>query len=289
MSFEKIKNDAIIFFSKAIEQWAKLEFLCNEIIEKQDFNNQMAEEVNEAQNILVWLQDNYPLHKKYSQFAMSCMFNGKEIGNDPIFNVIFGGASIVRIIDYYDDYDVDLTRGCALLRGHLASVNGLREPLIENMQEMPLIRVRKTLSRFNLVENQLKRTRKDKIPYEIQDEYDIQNLLHALLKIDFNDVRKEDVGPICAGASSRIDLVLKEEKILIEVKRTSAKVREKELGNQLIEDIARYKNYPNANVLVCFIYDPEHWVENPEGLIHDLEKQSTENLNVEVIICPKTA
>jgi hypothetical protein len=125
-------------------------------------------------------------------------------------------------------------------------------------------------------------------PFEIKDEYDVQNLVHAVLKVDFNDVRKEDVSPICAGAYSRIDLVLKEAKILIEIKKTNSNNREKEIGSQLVEDITRYKSYPDANILVCSIYDPEHWIENPEGLIGDLGKQSTQALNIEVIICPKT-
>ena len=38
-------------------------------------------------------------------------------------------------------------------------------------------------------------------------------------------------------------------------------------------DIAKYKEYPNIRTLICFIYDPEKWIENPEGLKHDLEKK----------------
>ncbi|MGA2681501.1 MAG: hypothetical protein ABSF44_06840 [Candidatus Bathyarchaeia archaeon] len=171
-------------------------------------------------------------------------------------------------------------------KGHLASVKELENVPKINPETEALLRIRKVLSRFNIVVDQFKRVRKDKCPFEVQDEYDIQNLLHAILRIDFNDVRKEDVAPICAGSSSRIDLVLKQERILVEIKKTSSRIREKELGNQLIEDITRYKDYPDANILVCFIFDPEHWIENPEGLRHDLEKQSSQSLTVEVIICP---
>jgi hypothetical protein len=185
-----------------------------------------------------------------------------------------------------NEFGEDLSIGCANLREHLATVKELENVPKANSKTKALLRIRRVLSRFNLFVDQLKRTRKDKTPYEVQDEYDIQNLLHAIFRIYFNDIRKEDVAPICAGSSSRIDLILKREKILIEIKKTNAKNREKELGNQLIEDIARYKDYPFAETLICFIFDPQHWIENPDGLKNDLEKQSSQNLTVEVIICP---
>jgi hypothetical protein len=247
----------------------------------------LVKDLHEANSILVWFQSNYLSHKKYSRFSIVRHFsNGKEASQDPIFNVIFGGANVHNILANQDDYNDDLNSGCAVLRGHLASVKELEEIPKTSPETEALLRVRKALSRFNLFVDQLKRVRNDKCPFEVQDEYDIQNLLHAIFRIDFSDVRKEDVAPICAGSSSRIDLILKKEKILVEVKKTSVKNREKELGNQLIEDITRYKEYPEARILFCFIFDPEHWIENPDGLKNDLEKQSTENLTVEVIICP---
>jgi hypothetical protein len=290
MSLEEIKKEAISFFEEAIKKWNALLGLCVDIAEEVDNNQskQLEKNLIEASKILVWFQNNYLRYKKYSDFdIIQTNKDGKSIERDPIFNVAFGGANIINIIRNRNEYADDINCGCAILRGHLSSVLELKKVPGE-ADKAPILRVRKILSRVNLVENQLKRTRKDRTPFELNDEYDIQNLVHSLLKIDFNDVRKEDVAPTCAGASSRIDLVLKDEKILIEVKKTSATNREKEIGNQLIEDITRYKDYPNASILVCFIYDPEHWVENPEGLINDLEKQSTQQLNVEVIICPKT-
>lgn len=53
----------------------------------------------------------------------------------------------------------------------------------------------------------------------IQDEYDVQDVLNALLRIHFNDVRPEEGTPSHAGSSSRIDFLLKDEKIGIEVKK----------------------------------------------------------------------
>jgi hypothetical protein len=151
---------------------------------------------------------------------------------------------------------------------------------------VPLIRIREILSKFHDVANQLKRRRRNKVSFLIEDEYDVQDLLHAILRIDFADVRREEWTPSYAGEGSRIDLVLKNEAIIIENKKTSKNLREGEIGKQLIVDIEKYKEYPNVTIMVCFIYDPENWIENPKGLKKDLEQLSTERLNVEVFISP---
>ena len=55
---------------------------------------------------------------------------------------------------------------------------------------------------------------------EIKDEYDVQDLLNALLRLNFDDVRPEEYTPSYAGSSTRVDFLLKKEKIVIEVKKT---------------------------------------------------------------------
>ena len=56
-------------------------------------------------------------------------------------------------------------------------------------------------------------------PLEIDDEYDVQDALHAILKLHFKDIREEEYTPSYAGSSSRVDFLLKEEQIVIEVKK----------------------------------------------------------------------
>ncbi|MBZ4359524.1 hypothetical protein LAM19_25050, partial [Mycobacterium tuberculosis] len=73
---------------------------------------------------------------------------------------------------------------------------------------------------------------------EINDEYDVQDLFHALLKIHFEDVRPEEYTPSYAGSSTRVDFLLKNEKIIIELKKTRKNLKQKEVGEQLIVDIA---------------------------------------------------
>lgn len=129
------------------------------------------------------------------------------------------------------------------------------------------------LSRFNRVARQLRARHGRRETIVIKDEYDVQDLLHALLKLYFDDVRAEEWTPSYAGKAARMDFSLKKEKIVIEVKMTRETLTDKEIGDQLIIDAERYTSHPDCKKLVCFIYDPDGFIVNPEGLKHDLEQK----------------
>jgi hypothetical protein len=133
--------------------------------------------------------------------------------------------------------------------------------------------------------NQLKRGQKSPSCSFIKTEYDVQELLHALLWIFFSDVRREDPVPQRAGAASRTDFVLKKEAILIEVKKTRTNLRDNEVGKQLIVDIERYKGRNDCKLMYCFVYDPDHYIRNPAGL-EELSRNEGE-LIVKVVVLPK--
>lgn len=141
-------------------------------------------------------------------------------------------------------------------------------------------------SNFHIFYSQLKDRYNNRVSIEINDEYDVQDLLHAILKLHFQDVRKEEYTPSYAGSSTRMDFLLKIESIVIEVKRTRERLSDKEIGEQLILDVAHYKNHPGCLSLKCFVYDPENRIKNPRGLENDLRRLSDENMSVELHICP---
>jgi len=86
-----------------------------------------------------------------------------------------------------------------------------------------------------------------------------------------------------------MDLLLKVQKIAVEVKMTRDGLRDREIGDELLQDVARYKNHPDCSNLVCFIYDPKGLLKNPQGLASDIEKQSDSRLTVKAVICPSRA
>lgn len=147
--------------------------------------------------------------------------------------------------------------------------------------------VRKICSRFHIVAKQLRDHRhENRDTIIIEDEYDVQDLLHALLKIFFDDIRSEEYTPSYAGGSSRIDFLIKSEKIAIETKKTRKGLKGKQIADQLIIDIDRYKAaHPDCEILFCFVYDPENLIQNPIGFEKDInEKHKGE---AEVLVCPK--
>lgn len=160
--------------------------------------------------------------------------------------------------------------------------------------QMPIIiedankAVETLLSRFHLVVREIHERHESRPTLKIDDEYDIQDLLHGLLTIYFDDVRTEQWTPELAGYSTRIDFLLKKEGIAIEAKKSRKGLGKKELGNQLIIDIAHYQKHPDCNTLYCFVYDPEERISNPIGFENDLTGKQGK-LFVKVFVVPKRA
>lgn len=147
-------------------------------------------------------------------------------------------------------------------------------------------RLIRTLNRFPRTARELQERHGSRSTIEIDDEYDVQDLLRALLRLDFDDIRPEEWTPSYAGRSSRMDFLLKREQIVIEVKMTRRGLGAKEVGDELLVDIGRYRSHPDCRLLVCFVYDPMNKIGNPEGLEADLSR-SVDGLQVRVVVAPK--
>ena len=141
-------------------------------------------------------------------------------------------------------------------------------------------------SRFHVVAKQLRSRYGDRPALDINDEYDVQYLFRGLLSIFFDDVRPEEYTPSSAGKATRMDFLLKEEEIGVELKMTREGLSDKELANQLILDIKRYPSHGSCKTLVFFVYDPEGRIANPRGLQADLNSDK-QGPKVIVVIEPK--
>ena len=139
--------------------------------------------------------------------------------------------------------------------------------------------------RFHICVRQLRRRHSRRSTLEVTDEYDVQDLLNAILRLHFDDVRPEEWTPSYAGSNNRMDFLLKDDEISIEVKMTRDGLKDKELGEQLIIDIAKYKEHPNCKSLYCFVFDPDGHIRNPRGLERDLTREH-DGLAVKVYIRP---
>ena len=107
------------------------------------------------------------------------------------------------------------------------------------------------------------------------NEYDVQDLLHALLRPWVADIRPEEFTPSYAGSSTRMDFLLPAHKLVVELKFVRDRVHAKKIGNELIVDIEHYRKHPECQTLWCVVYDPNHNLTNAEGLCSDLSGRSS--------------
>ncbi|MFA6243348.1 MAG: hypothetical protein WC655_20585 [Candidatus Hydrogenedentales bacterium] len=140
--------------------------------------------------------------------------------------------------------------------------------------------------RFPLFADTMRTRQQKRIPFSITDEYDVQDLLHAILRLHFDDVRPEEHTPSYAGSHSRVDFLLPRERMLIEAKMTRKGLIQKEVVNQLLIDVGRYSKVEGIDTLVCVIYDPERYCTNPKAIETDVENSGT-RLKIRVVVCPQ--
>lgn len=158
--------------------------------------------------------------------------------------------------------------------------------LSEGADQQPVKAVLAICDRFHTIAKQLAHRRDGKSTLKIEDEYDVQDLLHALLRLYFDDIRSEEWTPSYGGGSSRMDFLLKGHEIAVEVKMTRKSLLAKEVSEQLIIDAAKYRLHPECKTLVCLVYDPEGLVKNPRGIERDLARLSGNGLEMICVVTP---
>ena len=159
--------------------------------------------------------------------------------------------------------------------------------VVESVCEQdPLHLIRKVCQRFHAVVRQL-RLRKDYRPtIEVDDEYDLQDLLCALLKVEFDEVATDEWIPPYTGGASRTTLLVDRDQIAIVAKKTVPGLTTKELTDQVLADAAHYRTQGRCSTLFCFVYDPEGRIGSPKRLETTLTSVS-EHCRIEVLVAPK--
>lgn len=239
------------------------------------------------------------LDSEIKGFLTSAFKNGDKKGytSSPAFY-----AGVIGYTPTENEKQEDYISSLNRMRKHLIRFRSEVTTIIDDMVEETVIDdmveettmenkvldvLEKIFSTFNRVERQLRQRHANKHTLIVKDEYDVQDLLHAILKIFFSDIRPEEPTPSFAGNHRRMDFLLKPEKTVIEVKMAKKNLRNKKISEQLNDDINTYKSHTDCDTLVCFIYDPEGCVKNPVGFEKDLSNQSSDKLVVKVYIYPK--
>lgn len=174
-----------------------------------------------------------------------------------------------------------------ILIDELPGIQPIQDETEVDKQTVGLSYLENIFTKFHRVAQSLRHRHASRETLIIKDEYDVQDLLRGLLQIHFDDVRDEDYSPSYAGGNSRIDFVLKDEKIVVETKMTNDHLKDKDIGSQLLIDIGRYRAHPDCRLLVVFVYDKSDYIMNKVGIIKDLEKMTSPDLKVKVFFEPK--
>lgn len=112
--------------------------------------------------------------------------------------------------------------------------------------------------------------RKNASTLTFSNEYDVQDLLHALLRPWVNDIRPEEHTPSYAGSSARMGFLLPAYNLALELKFVRDRPHATRIGDELTIDIAHYLKHPECETLWCVVYDPNQHLQNPQGLCSDV-------------------
>jgi REase_DpnII-MboI len=86
--------------------------------------------------------------------------------------------------------------------------------------------------------------RKGAAQLTFRSEYDLQDLLHALLRPWVADIRPEEFTPSYAGSSTRMDFLLPAHELVLELKLVRDRAHARKVSKELIVDIEHYAAHP---------------------------------------------
>jgi hypothetical protein len=129
----------------------------------------------------------------------------------------------------------------------------------------PIANLERLLRRLPLVIRQLRSRHINRPVFLVADDRDLEDLLRTLLPIFFDDIRPESRTP-SYDRGTRTDFRLRQEGLVLTVKRAASRDCERKLGEQLQEDVTYYERDGSCKILVGFIYDPEGFLRDPGQL-----------------------
>jgi hypothetical protein len=150
----------------------------------------------------------------------------------------------------------------------------------------PVERVKTLCYRFHSVARQLRLRGEYRATLSVEDEFDAQDLLHALLRIQFDNIETDEWTPSYSSGTPRTTLLLNDGRLAVIVKKPRPGLNAKDLTDQLRIDAERYRSYGCCRTLLCFMYDPEGRIGNPRGLEASLTSV-TDSFVIDVLVAPK--
>ncbi len=147
-------------------------------------------------------------------------------------------------------------------------------------------RLRRLSERFHLVTRQLRLRGEYRDTIHVEDQQDVQDLFHALLCLEFDDIAAEEWSPSQPHETRQLTFYVEQGQVGITLKKTKPGQARTEIAKELGLVTQQHSSHPTCKLLFCFIYDPEGRIGNPRGLERELMK-STQPIHLEVVVAPK--
>lgn len=138
------------------------------------------------------------------------------------------------------------------------------------------------LRRLPRMVRQLRTRQEGRVPFRVEDEKDLEDLLRAVLPLHFDDIRPEARTPRYASGN-RTDFVLPRERLALVLKRVRSELTEEAVLNQLDEDVGYYRRRGGCTTLVCYLYDPAGRLHQA-GRLEGVYTRQREGLGVHCVV-----
>jgi hypothetical protein len=125
--------------------------------------------------------------------------------------------------------------------------------------------------------------RRDAEPFHVRTEYDMQDVVEALLRSFYPDVRPEERTQSHAGSGSVMDFLIRDAGVAVEVKVTRQGRGERQIKQELLVDINDYQRHSSVQTLIAVVYDIAATFSNSTGFERDMTSRR-DALDVVVIV-----
>jgi hypothetical protein len=155
-----------------------------------------------------------------------------------------------------------------------------------NISEPTEAIIERVCERINLSANLLgNRPRKGKSPYTVEDEYDVQDLVHAVIRAFVKNSVQENTISKLGGRSSRADITVEDLGLLIEVKYVRSPNDQSSLVEQLSQDLLLYTKWEPLKTIFFIVFNSKD-LRDPEALeeFSNIHKVNGKEFRLKVIL-----
>jgi REase_DpnII-MboI len=141
---------------------------------------------------------------------------------------------------------------------------GPRRVILEELGSQALLTtVKRTLDSLPPAIRRFKCREKGLVPWPIDREDDVRDLLYAMLRAAIDDLRTEEPVPSRAGTFKYVDLASPTAKLFIEIKWIGRRGRWKKVLDEIAVDSQAYGKHPACRTLIFLIVDAAKDIPDP--------------------------